>query len=185
MLLSMPHLLDPNFNRTVVLLCNHSEEKGAFGLVVNRPLVTTSAVVVELRTESEVPAHEGSSSPRELQVWIGGPVDPHRSWILVGRELDDEGRSGIRVCDGVHLSTSPDLLHQLLGPTPPLETRLIVGHARWAPGQLEKELEACAWLICDVDRELIFTTKPDRMWDAAIRGLGANPETLQASRGTN
>jgi putative transcriptional regulator len=180
----MPQLLDPNFSRTVVLLCNHSEDKGAFGLVVNRPLVTTGAVVVEVRAESDVASHEAAGT-RELQVWIGGPVEPHRSWILVGREMDDESRSGIRVCDGLHLSTSPDLLHRLLGPAPPLETRLIVGHARWAPGQLEEELEACAWLICDVDRELIFRTRPDRMWEAAIRGLGANPETLQTSRGIN
>jgi len=186
LLLSMPQLVDPHFSRSVVLLCNHSEEKGAFGLVVNRPLVTSGPVVVEVRESDEVRAESTETSDRELQVWIGGPVEPQRSWILVGRDSEtDEGRRGIRVCDGVHLSTSPDLLHRLLGPEPPLETRLIVGHARWAPGQLEEELEACAWLICEVDRDLIFGTRPDRMWEAAIRNLGADPDVLQASRGVN
>ena len=63
----MPQLVDPNFNRTVVLLCKHSEE-GAFGLVVNRPLVTTGRVTVNL----DPPV----STDRELQVWVGGPVEP-------------------------------------------------------------------------------------------------------------
>src|SRR3954465_5249526 len=89
-LLSMPQLMDPDFCRTVVLLCKHSEE-GAFGLVVNRPLVTTG---------------------RDLEMWVGGPVEPERSWILVG---GDEYRDhpGMTVADGVSLSTSPELLQRL------------------------------------------------------------------------
>ena len=75
-LLSMPQLMDPNFNRTVVLLCRHSTEEGAFGLVVNRPVLTSGRVVVNL----DPPA----STERELQVWVGGPVEPQRSWMLVG-----------------------------------------------------------------------------------------------------
>ena len=163
LLLSMPQLLDPNFNRTVVLLCKHSED-GAFGLVVNRPLVTAA---------------------RDLDVWVGGPVEPERSWILVGHEGAEREGQGIKVSDGLYLSTSPDLLHRLLGPAPPTRTRLIVGHARWAPGQLEDELEASAWLISDVDADLIFGTPADRMWEVAIRRLGADPATLQMSRGVH
>src|SRR5437588_7718371 len=89
LLLSMPQLVDPNFNRTVVLLCKHSED-GAFGLVVNRPLVTTGRVVVNL----DPPV----SPERDLQVWIGGPVEPLRSWILVGDEPDDHEESrGVKI----------------------------------------------------------------------------------------
>ena len=111
LLLSMPQLIDPNFNRTVVLLCKHNDE-GAFGLVVNRPLVTTGRVVVNL----DPPV----STDRELQVWVGGPVEPHRSWILVGQEPDEADElGGMRVADGLFLSTSPDLLRRLLEPSPP------------------------------------------------------------------
>ena len=67
LLLSMTQLVDPNFSRTVVLLCKHSEE-GAFGLVVNRPLVTTGRVVVALDPPAE--------ADHDLDVWIGGPVEP-------------------------------------------------------------------------------------------------------------
>src|SRR6185295_15701842 len=95
LLLSMPQLLDENFCRTVVLLCKHNAE-GAFGLFVNRQLLTTK------------------------------------------RELVLEGN-------------------------PPANARLIAGYAGWGPGQLEAELNASAWLIGEVDRELIFNTPADRM----------------------
>jgi putative transcriptional regulator len=175
LLLSMPQLVDPNFSRSVVLLCKHSEE-GAFGLVVNRPLVTTGRVVVNL----DPPV----STERELQVWVGGPVEPQRSWILVGGTPGaDEAGTGMRIADGLYLSASPDLLRRLLEPDPPPRARLIVGYSGWGPGQLEAELSTSAWLMSDIDHELIFTTPSDRMWEAAIRRLGVDPASLQMSRG--
>ena len=94
-LLSMPQLVDPNFNRTVVLLCRHSEKDGAFGVVVNRPLMTTGRVTVNL----DPPA----STDRELQLWVGGPVEPQRSWILVGHEgKADEDVGGERNLSGIY-----------------------------------------------------------------------------------
>jgi putative transcriptional regulator len=89
------------------------------------------------------------------------------------------------VADGLSLSTSPDLLRRLLEPNPPPCSRLIVGYAGWGPGQLEEELEASAWLVSDVDRSIIFHPQPDRMWEAAIRRLGADPALLHASRGVH
>jgi len=184
-LLSMPQLLDPNFNRTVVLLCKHSED-GAFGLVVNRPLVTAGPVVVEVRAPSDTVGRKTEVSQHELQAWAGGPVEPQSSWILDGDDTDiAEERRGVRVAEGLYLSTSPDLLHRLLGPTPPPRTRLIVGFSGWGPGQLEKELEASAWLISDVDREVLFATPAELMWETAIRRLGADPAALQMSRGVH
>ena len=183
----MPQLRDPNFSRTVVLLCRHSEE-GAFGLVVNRPLVTSGRVIVNLEpAPAESPEQaETVATERELQVWVGGPVEPQRSWMLVGNEPDpnDEAK-GMRIADALYLSTSPDLLRRLLEPDPPPRTRLVVGYSGWASGQLEAELQASAWLMSDVDSDLIFNTPPERMWEAAIRRLGADPATLQMSRGVH
>ena len=190
LLLSMPQLMDPNFSRTVVLLCKHSED-GAFGLVVNRPLVTSGRVIVNVDSSDErLHAEPPTEFVREdLQVWIGGPVEPERSWILVGRDPDERddisGVPGVRVADRLSLSTSPDLLQRLLAPEPPSRARLIVGYSGWGPGQLEAELEASAWLLSDVDGDLIFTTPPERMWEAAIRRLGADPAALQMSRGVH
>lgn len=177
LLVSMPQLLDPNFARAVILLCKHSDE-GAFGLVLNRPLVTSGTVMVHL----DPPV----TTDRELDIWIGGPVEPQRSWILVGGELERADVAGAApIADGVYLSTSPELLRRLLEPEPPQSARLVVGYAGWAPGQLEQELSESSWLLSDVDAELVFNTPADKMWERAIRRLGADPATLTMSRGVH
>jgi putative transcriptional regulator len=61
----------------------------------------------------------------------------------------------------------------------------MVGYSGWGPGQLEAELESSAWLISEVDRDLIFCTPPDRMWQEAIRRLGADPGALQLGSGVH
>ena len=181
-LLSMPQHLDPNFKRTVVLLCQHDDD-GAFGLVVNRRLETTGPVTVNL----DPPV----TTDRELQLWVGGPVEPQSSWILVARSKGDEDDAdsraygGTQITDSLYLSRSPHLLRRLLEPNPPPDARLIVGYSGWGPGQLEMELEASSWLVSDVDRDLIFNTPPERMWETAIRRLGADPATLSMSRGVH
>ena len=177
LLLSMPQLVDPNFSRTVILLCKHGDD-GALGLVVNRPLLTSGRVTVNL----DPPV----STDRELQVWIGGPVEPQSIWMLVGQDPDHAGdMPGIRIADDLYLSTSPHLLRRMLEPEPPSIARLIVGYSGWGPGQLEAELQASAWLMSDVDRDLVFNTPAERMWEAGIRRLGADPASLQASRGVH
>src|SRR3954466_9512649 len=100
-LLSMPQMLDPNFSRTVVLLCRHSSDEGAFGLVVNRPLVTSGRVVINLDPPAE--------TDRELQLWVGGPVEPERSWILVGEDHGDQSieRPRMQITDDLYISTDP------------------------------------------------------------------------------
>jgi putative transcriptional regulator len=89
------------------------------------------------------------------------------------------------VAAGLYLSTAPDLLRRALEPEPPARLRVVVGCSGWAPGQLEEELKGFAWLLSDVDQQLIFDTPAERMWEAAIRRLGADPSTLQASRGVH
>ena len=174
LLLSMPQLNDPNFKHTVVLLCEHGAE-GAFGLVLNRHTDTPAASVVRLN-----PPASGDSG---LQLWIGGPVEPERGWILMGEEPHDA--ESVRVCEGVYLSTSPHLLRQLLEKPPPPRTRVLTGYAGWGAGQLDAELSASAWLTADVHLDLIFDTQPAAMWEKAIRRLGADPSMLQMGPGVH
>jgi putative transcriptional regulator len=174
LLLSMPQLNDPNFKQTVVLLCEYGEE-GAFGLVLNRQTETPASSVVRLTPPVEV--------DNGLQLWIGGPVEPERGWILMGDEPD--GADSVEVCDGLYLSTSPDLLRRLLVDRPPHRTRLLTGYAGWGAGQLDEELAASAWLIADVQLDLIFDTQSTEMWEKAIRRLGADPSMLQMGRGVH
>jgi putative transcriptional regulator len=169
----MPQLADPNFARTVVLLCEHSAE-GAFGLVLNRPSDTTAAAAVHLN-----PAPSRDSG---LQLWYGGPVEPQRGWILIGDEPAEA--ESVEVIEGLYLSTSPTVLRRLIE-TGPARVRVLTGYAGWGAGQLDAELEASAWLTADVDLELVFDTPHENMWEAAIRRLGADPALLHMGQGVH
>ena len=96
----MPQMDDPNFARSVVLLCQHDTDEGAFGLVVNRPVDDDGEIV---------PQTSGSATEHELEVWIGGPVEPERSWILMSatQRTRRASRAGVH---GVFLSTSAGVL---------------------------------------------------------------------------
>ena len=172
LLLSMPQLDDPNFKQTVVLLCEYGAD-GAFGLVLNRQTETPASSVVRLTPPVD--------SDNGLQLWIGGPVEPERGWILMGQEPDEV--ESVEVCDGLYLSTSPDLLRRVLSDQPPSRTRLLTGYAGWGAGQLDEELSSSSWLIAEVELDLIFETQSTQMWETAIRRLGAEPSMLQMGRG--
>jgi len=174
LLVSMPQMADPNFARTVVLLCDYTEE-GAFGLVVNRQMSEPAWQLVQ--TEPPVRVDP------DLRLWMGGPVDLQRTWVLMAEAQgpDEEQRE---ICPGVLLSVSHALTLQLLQ-TPSSRARVIVGYAGWGPGQLDKELAASAWLTTDVDPLLIFAVPPEEMWEAAIRRLGTDPAALQMSPGVH
>jgi putative transcriptional regulator len=173
LLLSMPQLQDPNFAKAVVLLCDYSPE-GAFGLVLNRPTEQAAVSLVYL----EPPVTEGNAMP----LWIGGPVDPHRGWILLADEPETDFK---RIRDGLYLSTSPFLLRRVLETRPEPRARVLAGYAGWGPGQLDEELAQSAWLMGDVDLDLVFDVDAPRMWETAIRRLGADPSTLTTSRGVH
>jgi putative transcriptional regulator len=174
LLLSMPQLQDPNFAKTVVLLCDYGPE-GAFGLVLNRPTESPASEMVRL----DPPIVRGNDMP----LWIGGPVEPQRGWILLSEEPSSTEFKFI--CDGLYLSTSQGLLRDVLQTHPAPRARVLAGYAGWGPGQLDDELAASSWLMADVDLDIVFDTAADAMWESAIRRLGADPSTLTMSHGVH
>ncbi|HEY0874084.1 MAG TPA: YqgE/AlgH family protein [Vicinamibacterales bacterium] len=174
LLLSMPQMQDPNFARTVVLLCDYVPD-GAFGLVLNRPTDLPASEMVRL----DPPVLAGNALP----LFIGGPVQPERGWILVGEPPDEaEFRT---VIDGLYLSTSPQLLRRVLQARPEPRARVVAGYAGWGPGQLDEELAQSSWLMADVQLDLVFDVDVNAMWETAIRRLGADPLLLQSSPGVH
>lgn len=174
LLLSMPQLQDPNFAKSVVLLCDFVPD-GAFGLVLNRPTGMPASSMVHL--EPAVTHDNG------LPLCIGGPVEPQRGWILLGDAPPDaEYRT---IVDGLYLSTSPVLLRRVLDTRPAPRARVLAGYAGWGPGQLDDELAQSAWLMSDVELDLIFDLDAALMWETAIRRLGADPSSLHTSHGVH
>ena len=175
LLLSMPQLVDPNFARTVILLCEHSAE-GAFGLVVNRPAETTAAEAVQMEPVI--------ASPNDLPLLMGGPVEPQRGWILTAGAVEESSSRPLGA--GLYLSASPLVLRQVLSAhPPPRRTVVLAGYAGWGPGQLDAELAESSWLIMPVELDLIFEIPSAVAWEMAIRRLGADPSLLQAGHGVH
>jgi putative transcriptional regulator len=171
-LLSMPQMADPNFRRTVILLCEHSND-GAWGLILNRPTGKTAASVVEF-----TPALTGDSG---LEIWTGGPVEPQRGALLLPEE--PLGEDAFEVSPGIFLSSSADFLRKLIEGPAVEKARLLMGYSGWGPLQLDRELTESSWLISDVAHAIVFDTTPAEMWEAAIRRLGVDPAALHVSTG--
>ena len=174
LLLSMPQMQDPNFTQTVVLLCDYLPD-GAFGIVLNRPTGMPASSMVQL----DPPVAAGN----DLPLCIGGPVQPERGWILVGEPPD--GQDFRTIVDGLYLTTSPAVLRRVLQAQPTPRARVLAGYAGWGPGQLDDELAQSAWLMADVDVDLVFDVDASMMWETAIRRLGADPSMLQTSPGVH
>lgn len=180
LLLSMPHLLDPNFTRAVVLMVEHSDE-GSFGLIINHP---SSLAVSELLEQLDI-TWRGSN---RAVVWSGGPVTPETGWVLhepvVGVPPPATDRPTFEVAPGIALSTSHDVLRGIAG-DPPERVRFLLGYAGWGPGQLAAEMVHGSWLHADASPELVFDTPPDEMWETAIRSVGVDPESLIPGQGVH
>jgi putative transcriptional regulator len=176
-LLAMPQLRDPNFKRSVVLVCEHGDD-GALGFVVNRPTDVRAAQAVALPE----PPLRGDSG---LCLWSGGPVEPQRGFLLLGHDPGVEDSE--QITDGFHLTASLDVLRRLLETEPDAlaqqRCRLLLGYAGWGPGQLDAEIAASAWLTVPPDAGLVFETPADVMWETAIRRLGIDPMSLHEAPG--
>jgi putative transcriptional regulator len=131
LLLSMPQMADPNFSRTVILLCDYTDQ-GAFGVVVNRPMTEPAWTLIKTDPPIRVDP--------EIRLWIGGPVEPQRTWVLMSDAQGPEEEQR-EVAPGVLLSVSHELTLRTLQEAPTSRTRVIAGYAGWGPGQLDKEIK--------------------------------------------
>ena len=167
LLIAMPDLLDPNFARTVVLMCAHSAE-GAFGLVINRG---TDIPVDAVCSEAGIEWH----GAEDVMVQAGGPVERQRGWVLHSDEVMHPGSQ--LVDDGVALAASHEALRAFAG-EPEGRYRLVLGYAGWGPGQLEEELDQGSWLTADLDVSLVFDTPTAEVWGRALTLVGIDPTHL-------
>jgi putative transcriptional regulator len=159
LLLATPPLVDPNFDRTVVLVLEHGED-GALGLVLNRP---TDEDVDEL-----LPAWSAMVTGQAV-FFDGGPVEQAAviglAWVRDVPDGDDGvSEEGLGTLD---LSEDPERFDGQVE-----ELRLFRGYAGWAPGQLEDELDANAWIVVDADRADAFTGAPSTLWRDVLRRQG-------------
>lgn len=167
-LIAMPSLADPNFAQTVTLICEHTD-RGALGIVLNRPLEMTLGEVLD-----QLQLTCANAALRDQQVLRGGPVQTDRGFVLhpPGGPKNGEWDSTLKVSDELSVTTSRDVLAALAEGNGPAQAVVALGYAGWDAGQLEDEIRSNAWLNVRADAGLIFDTPFDHRWEGAARLLG-------------
>jgi putative transcriptional regulator len=171
MLIAMPAMEDPRFQRSVIYMCAHSE-KGAMGIVINKrmPTLTFAELLEQLGIET-------SEKTRSLPIHFGGPVDTGRGFVL--HSLDyGVPEATMEVAGTIGLTATVDILKSIARGQGPDQALLALGYAGWDAGQLEDEIRANGWLTCEASLPLLFNTDIELTWQRAIGTLGIDPAQL-------
>ena len=174
-LIAMPGLMDENFNQAVTYICEH-DENGTFGIVINRQ---SSVTLDEVMQQMNIPYHPDASGI--APVFSGGPVQANRGFIL--HRPTGNWDSSLIINDSVALTTSRDILVAIADNTGPKDTIIALGYAGWAPGQLEQEMAANAWLSCPAQQQIIFETPVKDRWQAAASLIGIDLQLISSDAG--
>jgi putative transcriptional regulator len=158
-LVSEPYLPDPNFERTIILLCEHNDE-GSFGFIMNKPSLAKLSDVMQDLKDIDSP------------VFIGGPVQQDTLHYI--HRLSNLEES-IEVMDGIYWGGNFDQLVSLIETkqVASSDIKFFLGYSGWSAGQIEEELKEDSWIVSDkVNEELLFDIKAEAMWQYALKRMG-------------
>ncbi|MEY8877971.1 MAG: YqgE/AlgH family protein [Leptothrix sp. (in: b-proteobacteria)] len=179
-LIAMPGMSDEQFAGTVIYLCEHTE-RGALGLVINRPIDLNLRNLFE-RVDLSLDRDDLADEP----VYYGGPVQTERGFVL-HESMADAGapfNSTLAIPGGgLAMTTSRDVLEALSSGDGPKRVLITLGYSGWAAGQLEDELGRNGWLNVDADPGIIFDTPVEQRYSRALSLLGVDPMMLSPDAG--
>ena len=179
-LIAMPGMVGDMFAGTVIYLCEHTE-KGALGLVINKPIDITLKSLFE-KVELSLERADLAESP----VFFGGPVQTERGFVLHEQSLSDGPgfTSSLKIRGGgLEMTTSKDVLEALSSGTGPSRVFVSLGYSGWAAGQLEDEMSRNSWINVDAQPEIIFSTPIEQRYGKALSLLGIDPAMLSSDTG--
>jgi putative transcriptional regulator len=181
-LIAMPGMGDENFRGSVVYMCEHTE-KGALGLVINKPIDIKLKNLFE-KVDLTLDRADLADEP----VYFGGPVQTERGFVLHERlgEGDGEGghyNSSLQIPGGLEMTTSKDVLEALAHGAGPKKVLVTLGYSGWSAGQLEDEMARNGWLNVDAVPAIIFDTPVDQRYERALSLLGVDPRMLSQEAG--
>jgi putative transcriptional regulator len=177
LLIAMPGMGDPRFDKSLIYICAHSED-GAMGLIINKPAVDLQ--FSDLLDQLKITPVQ---SYRPIEVHFGGPVEHGRGFVLHSKDYIAED-STLEVNDEFGMTATLDILEDISQGKGPNVCLLALGYAGWGPGQLEEEIRENGWLTCDADAALIFSPSNQDKWRDAIVSLGIDPRMLSATGGS-
>ncbi len=158
-LLAEPFMLDPNFRRAAVLLCEHSAE-GSLGFIMNRPTDTRIDQLIEDFPEFDSP------------VFWGGPVQTDTLHYI--HSVGDLLEESLRIADGVYWGGDFEKLKFLIGSglIEPENIRFFMGYSGWDEGQLLDEMASGSWVVADMHPNYIFKSRPEVLWQQVMYNKG-------------
>ena len=176
LLIAMPGMGDPRFEKAVIFMCAHSED-GALGLIINKP-----APELEFSSLLEQLEIEVGPARRDIRVHFGGPVEHGRGFVLHSGDYQSDS-STLKVSDAFGMTATLDVLEDIARGTGPASALLALGYSGWGPGQLESEILSNGWLTCDASADIVFADDDDAKWIAALKSLGVDALMLSSEAG--
>ena len=175
LLLAMPGIGDPRFEKAVIAMCSHDED-GALGIGLGRiiPRIHFHDLLRELDIDPGVAPNVG--------IHQGGPVEPQRGFLL--HSLDWGGQDSLQVSNRWVLTATLDILRAIAEGRGPSRWIAALGYAGWGAGQLEQELCGNGWFATEGSEQLLYECDVDSRWAAAFRSAGVDPRLLTADFGT-
>jgi putative transcriptional regulator len=183
LLIAMPIMLDPRFERSVIYLCAQSPE-GAMGIMVNRPAgsIDFPELLVQLDIIEKADQIKLPENVETMKVMKGGPVETGRGFVLHSSDFFIEDAT-LRIDDGICLTATVDILKAIAKGAGPKHAILALGYALWEAGQLETEIQDNSWLHCDADSDLVFSGDVEEKYLRALRKIGIDPGMLSNEAG--
>jgi putative transcriptional regulator len=175
LLIALPSLQDPQFERSVTLICQHDAD-GAMGVMLNRPSEYTVGEVLQ-----QMGITSADAGLQAQVVLSGGPVHPQRGFVL--HEGERAWESSLSVGDGLYLTTSRDVLEAMARGEGPAQALIALGCAGWGAGQLEQELVDDSWLLVPNRRDVLFQLPLPQRWQAAAGSMGIDLLNLASHSG--
>ncbi|MDX2073907.1 MAG: YqgE/AlgH family protein [Alphaproteobacteria bacterium] len=175
LLIATPQLQDGLFDRSVIYMCAHNQE-GAMGFIVNTPIdrISLKDILDQLQMRQNV-------GDRELPVMFGGPVEPHRGFVIHNGEFLQD--TALATSAGITVTANSAALTGWMEGEFTARAMLVLGYAGWVGGQLESEIESGSWVTAPATERLLFDTPPDERWDLAVASLGFDMGNFSATVG--
>lgn len=166
-LLSEPTMNDFHFGRSVVLLIEHNESEGSFGIIMNKSLNVRLKEIVDVFEDFDAP------------VYLGGPVAENQIFFM--HTLGDLIPDSCKIMDGLYWGGDTDTLNTLIaqGIANKNNVRFFLGYSGWSAGQLTSELARNSWLVGKTNSKLLLSTPTDQMWKTFVARMGKEYEMWQ------
>lgn len=174
-LIAMPAIKEGFFAGALTYICEHNE-KGALGIIVNRPI---SLTLGEMFDQISIPLHDARLV--KMPVYFGGPVQTERGFVL--HDTHGDWQSTLRINDSMALTTSKDILSAVGEGNGANNLLIALGYSGWEQGQLEQEITQNTWLTVPADTRILFDLPPEERLAAAMALLGVEYSSLVEEAG--